>query len=85
MIHRKYSLLKQTQFSQANNVLDAPVSNTDGFLKRHMCFFNSAELGYLEQNEISTNLKIVIDKRSSLQKLTQFLQATMQQMLQLQT
>jgi hypothetical protein len=34
---RKYSYPKLTQFSQANNVLDAPASNTDGFLSRNTC------------------------------------------------
>jgi hypothetical protein len=28
----KYSFQKLTQFSQENNVLDAPASNNDGFL-----------------------------------------------------
>jgi hypothetical protein len=46
---RKDSFEQLTQFSQGKNVLDAPVSKTDGFLGRHMCFFNSAELGYLEK------------------------------------
>jgi hypothetical protein len=32
LICRKYSFQKLTQFSQENNVLDATVSNIDGFL-----------------------------------------------------
>jgi hypothetical protein len=31
---RKYSFQKLTQFSEGNNVLDAPASNTNGFLLR---------------------------------------------------
>jgi hypothetical protein len=34
---RKYSFQKQTQFSQENNVLDAPAPKTDGFLSRGTC------------------------------------------------
>jgi hypothetical protein len=34
---RKYSFQKLTQFSQGNNVLENPASNTDGFLSRHTC------------------------------------------------
>jgi hypothetical protein len=34
---RKYSFQKLTQFSQRNNVLNAPASNTDGFLSRDIC------------------------------------------------
>ena len=37
MICCKYSLLTETQFSQVNNVLDAPASNTDRLLQRHAC------------------------------------------------
>jgi hypothetical protein len=31
---RKYSFQKLCQFSQGNNVLDAPASNTSGFITR---------------------------------------------------
>jgi hypothetical protein len=37
MIFRKYSFQKLTQFSEGNNVLDAPASNTDGFPSRDTC------------------------------------------------
>jgi hypothetical protein len=37
MMFKKYSFEKLTQFSQGSNVLDAPVSNTDGFLSRDPC------------------------------------------------
>jgi hypothetical protein len=37
MISRKYSFQKVNEFSLGNNVLDAPVSNTDGFLSRDTC------------------------------------------------
>jgi hypothetical protein len=34
---RKYIFQKRTQFLQGNNVLDAPVSNTNSFLSRDTC------------------------------------------------
>jgi hypothetical protein len=34
---RKYSFQTLTQLSQGNNLLDAPASNTDGFLSRDTC------------------------------------------------
>jgi hypothetical protein len=34
LVCRKYSVQKLTQVSQGNNVVDAPVSNTHGFLSR---------------------------------------------------
>jgi hypothetical protein len=34
LICRMYSFQKLTQFSQGDNVLDAPTSNIDGFLSR---------------------------------------------------
>jgi hypothetical protein len=34
---RKYSFHKLSQFSQVNIALDAPVSNTDGYLWRDAC------------------------------------------------
>jgi hypothetical protein len=37
LIGKQYSFQKQTQISQGKNVLDAPASNTDGFLLRDMC------------------------------------------------
>jgi hypothetical protein len=36
--YRNYSFQKQTQLSQGHNVLDAPSSNTDGFLSGDTCF-----------------------------------------------
>jgi hypothetical protein len=30
-IYKKYSFQKRTQFSQENNALDVPVSNSDGY------------------------------------------------------
>jgi hypothetical protein len=33
----KYSFQKVTQFSLGNNLVDAPVSNIDGFLSRDTC------------------------------------------------
>jgi hypothetical protein len=33
---------KLTEFSQGNNVLDAPVSNTYGFLYRHACISSTS-------------------------------------------
>jgi hypothetical protein len=38
---RRYSFQKLTQFSQGNNVLDFPASNTDGSLESYMSFLNS--------------------------------------------
>jgi hypothetical protein len=35
--------ISKTQFSEGNNLLDAAASNTDFFLERFICFFNSAE------------------------------------------
>jgi hypothetical protein len=37
MICRKYSFQKLILFLPENNVLDAPASNTDGFLLRDTC------------------------------------------------
>jgi hypothetical protein len=37
LIGRQYSFQKLSQFSQGNNVLDAPPSNIDGFLARNTC------------------------------------------------
>jgi hypothetical protein len=37
LISSKYSFQKLTQFSQGNNVLDAPASNIDSFLCRDIC------------------------------------------------
>jgi hypothetical protein len=34
---KKFSLQKLTQYLQRNNVLDAPASNTDGFLLKDTC------------------------------------------------
>jgi hypothetical protein len=39
--YRKYSFQQLTQFSQGNNILDAPASNTDGFLWRDTCISSS--------------------------------------------
>jgi hypothetical protein len=36
-------LEKLTQFSLDNSVLNAPASNSDGFLKKYMCSFNLSE------------------------------------------
>jgi hypothetical protein len=47
MICRKYSLQKQTQFSQVNKVLDGPSFITDFVLSRDTCFLNPAEYTYL--------------------------------------
>jgi hypothetical protein len=67
-------LQKLTQFLQENNVLDAPASNTDGFLLRDNSFFNLAEQAYLEQNKPFSTLKILLCWKYSFQKLTQFSQ-----------
>jgi hypothetical protein len=37
MIYRQYSFQKLTQFSQGNNIVDSPPSNTDGFVSRDTC------------------------------------------------
>jgi hypothetical protein len=37
LISRQYYFQRLTQFSQGNNVLDAPLSNVDGFLLRDTC------------------------------------------------
>jgi hypothetical protein len=39
-----------------------------------MCFINSSEYVYLEQNEPFSTLKTLISKKFAFQKLTQFLQ-----------
>jgi hypothetical protein len=41
----KYSFQKLTQFAEGKNVLDAPVSNTDGFLSRGTCVSTSQLIG----------------------------------------
>jgi hypothetical protein len=35
---RKYSVKKIPQFSQGNNAVDAPASNSDDFLLKYTCF-----------------------------------------------
>jgi hypothetical protein len=37
LIYKKYSFQTQTQFSQGNNLLEAPASNTDVLLSRDKC------------------------------------------------
>jgi hypothetical protein len=43
--YRKYSCQKLTHFSQGNNVLDAPVPNTHGFLMRDTCVSSTQLIG----------------------------------------
>jgi hypothetical protein len=50
-----------------------------------MCFFNSAEQDYLEQNEPFFTLKTMISRKYSFQTLTQFYTETMCWMLQILT
>jgi hypothetical protein len=51
LIFRKYCCQTINQFSQRNNVLHAPDSNTGGFDLIDTCFFNSAEYANLEHHE----------------------------------
>jgi hypothetical protein len=44
-------LSKLTQFSQGINVLDAPISNTDGFLWRNMCVSQTSLSGPIWRNQ----------------------------------
>jgi hypothetical protein len=58
-LHAHTNIIKiflKTQFSQGNNVLDAPASDTNGFLWRDTCVF-------------STQLKRPIWKKESLSAL----------------
>jgi hypothetical protein len=41
-----------------------------------MCFFNLTEWAYLKENDLFSNLKIVICRKYSLQKLTKFSEGT---------
>jgi hypothetical protein len=38
---RKYSIQNRTKFSQGNNMLHCPASNTDGFISRDICVASS--------------------------------------------
>jgi hypothetical protein len=49
---RKYSFQKLIQYAQEINVLDAPASNTDGFLLRDACV-SSTELNSPIWNQMS--------------------------------
>jgi hypothetical protein len=71
---RKYSFQTLTQFSQDNNMVHAPASNTDGFFKRYMSFFNSVKLPYLEENVPVSNMKMIICRLYSFQAVTHFSQ-----------
>jgi hypothetical protein len=42
---KKFSLQKLIQYLQGNNVLDAPASNTDGFLSRDTCVSSLSWIG----------------------------------------
>jgi hypothetical protein len=70
----KYTFQKLTQFSQGKNMLDTPASNTDGFFQRYTCVINLLEYAYLEQNEPFSNLKVLMCRKNSFHKLTQFSQ-----------
>jgi hypothetical protein len=54
---RKYFFQKLTQFSQGSNVLGFCFLHRLFSFERYMCFFNSAELAYLEQSEPMCTLK----------------------------
>jgi hypothetical protein len=69
---KKYSYQKLTEFSQGSHVLDVPPTNTDGFLSRDTCFFNSAVKVFLEQRDPNTILINLSCRKYSYQKLTQF-------------
>jgi hypothetical protein len=63
MICRQFFIQKLMQFSQGNNVIHAPASNTDGFFfKRHMSFINLDELAYLEKNEPFSTFKTMFHR-----------------------
>jgi hypothetical protein len=75
LIGRHYSFEKLTQYSQGNNVLDAPSSNINGFLSRDTCVSsNQVNRPHLEQNEHFVTLKTQIGRQYSSQKLAQFSQ-----------
>jgi hypothetical protein len=52
LICRKYSFLKLTQFSQENNIMDVPASNTDGLFSRYIGFYTLTDQAYLEKMSI---------------------------------
>jgi hypothetical protein len=51
------SFQKLTQFWQWNNVLNSPVSNTDGFFLRNTCVFTTYLIGLLEKNRAYPHLE----------------------------
>jgi hypothetical protein len=75
MICRKYCFQKVTQFSQENQVLDAPASNTVGCLWRDTCG-SSTQLNrsFLKQRDPITTLKNPCCRKYSCQKLPQLSQ-----------
>jgi hypothetical protein len=75
VICRKYSFQKLLQFSQGNNVLDAHDSSKDGFLFSTLHVFHQLSwIGLYGTNEPSSCLKILICRKYSFQKLTQWSQ-----------
>jgi hypothetical protein len=68
---RKYYFQKLIQFSQWNNALDSPTSNTDGFLLRDTCVPSTQLNNLLEKNETFSTLKTLICRKYAFQKLTQ--------------
>jgi hypothetical protein len=60
---RQYSFQKLTQFSLGNNVLDAPISNIDGFLSRDTVFLHLSIQAYLEQSEFFSPLKTLMGRQ----------------------
>jgi hypothetical protein len=69
---RKYSLQKLTQYSQGNNVVDAPVSAQMIFFWDIHVFVRLSLIAYLEHNENFFALKTLIGRKYSFQKLSKF-------------
>jgi hypothetical protein len=85
MICRKYSCQKLSQFSQGNNVLDAPASNLDGFLCRDTCVPQVCWIGLLRANTTYFHLETPKFQVVSLSKRSQFSQGKICSMLMLLT
>jgi hypothetical protein len=72
---RKYSFQKLTEFSQGNQVLDAPASNTDNILPRDTCVSSTQMKRPIWTNiSLAQPLIYLTCKKYSLEKLTQFSQ-----------
>jgi hypothetical protein len=70
----KYSFQKLTQFSQGNNVLDAPPSNIDGFVSRVYVLLHFTWIGIFWTKWVFLPIENPVRRRYSFLQVTQFSQ-----------